>query len=321
MSDQSAYQPPDQNSLPRFAGVRTFMRLPIGLPHTGLDYGVVGIPLDSATTFRAGARFGPEAIRSMSVLFRGYNPDLDVDIVEVLRGLDVGDCRVVPGYMEESYRVIEADLNALVGSGAVPIVLGGDHSVSLPVLRALAAKHGPMALVDFDAHTDTRDAHLGQLYGHGTVFRRACEEQLIEPSESVQVGVRGSLTSSRDLADARALGFKVIEMSEVRKSAVQDVAKAIEDRVGMRSAYLSFDIDALDPAFAPGTGTPTAGGFTTADALSLMGSLRGIHFVGMDVVEVSPPYDHAGITALAAAAVAWQFLSLLAARGRDRPGA
>ncbi len=311
-------RPVDARVYPRFAGVRTFMRLPhvasvedAGL--AGVDAAAVGIPFDTATSFRPGARFGPEAIRSASALLRPYHPVLDVDVLDALAVVDYGDLPVAPGDTEGTYRRIQAGLAPLVEAGVFPLVLGGDHSVTLAELRALAVRHGPVALVQLDSHTDTWEEYFDQRYFHGTTFKRAAEEGLIEPGASVQAGMRGSLYGPSDLADARSLGFRVIPSEELRELGPGGYAAAVRERVGDRPVFLSFDVDFLDPAFAPGTGTPEVGGFSTAEALAFLRALRGIRLVGGDVVEVAPPYDGPGQpTALAAANVALDLLALRA---------
>ncbi len=309
----SRYRPIDARVYPRFAGIRTFMRLPHVTDLAGVDAAAVGIPFDTATSFRPGARFGPEAIRSASVLLRPYHPALDIDLLEAVSVVDYGDLPVAPGDTEGTYRRIETALAALVDAGVFPLMLGGDHSITLPELRALARRHGPMALVQLDSHTDTWDEYFDQRYFHGTTFRRAAEEGLIEPTASVQAGMRGSLFAGSDLDDARALGFSVIPSEELRELGPEGYARAVRTRVGDRPVFLSFDIDFLDPAFAPGTGTPEVAGFSTAEALGLLRALRGTRLVGADVVEVAPPYDSPGQpTALAAANVALDLLALRA---------
>jgi agmatinase len=307
------YRPVDARIYPRFAGVRTFMRLPHVTDVAGVDAAAVGIPFDTATSYRPGTRFGPEAIRSASALLRPYHPALDVDVLERLSVVDYGDLPVAPGDTEATYRRIEAGLAPLVDAGVFPLVLGGDHSITLAELRALARRHGTMALVHLDAHTDTWDEYFDQRYFHGTTFKRAAEEGLIEPAASVQSGMRGSLFGRSDLEDARALGFEVIPSEELRALGPAGYARAVRSRVGERPGFLSFDIDFLDPAFAPGTGTPEIAGFSTAEAVALLRALHGIRLVGCDVVEVSPPYDGPGqATATAAANVALELLALRA---------
>ena len=286
-------------------------------PHTtdlaGVDAAVYGIPFDTATSYRTGARFGPEAIRSASALLRPYNPALEVDVVEALSIIDYGDLPVSPGDTERTYAQVEEALAPLVDAGVFPLALGGDHSVTLAELRVLARRHGPLALVQLDAHGDTWDEYFGQRFFHGTTFKRALEENLIEPSASVQAGLRGSLYGAADLESARALGIAVHSCDALRTLGPGGYASLVRSRVGTRPVFLSFDVDVLDPAFAPGTGTPEVGGLSTAEALSVLRALRGIEIAGADVVEVSPPYDGPGQqTALAAANVAYELLCLRA---------
>jgi agmatinase len=299
--------------MPRFAGVRTFMRAPHTTDLAGVDAAVYGIPFDTATTYRTGTRFGPEGIRSASALLRPYNPALEVDVVETLSIVDFGDLPVSPGDTERTYGQVEQALAPLVEAGVFPLALGGDHSVTLAELRVLARRHGPLALIQLDAHGDTWDEYFGQRYFHGTTFLRAVEEKLIEPGASTQAGLRGSLYSAEDLESARELGFAVLSCDQLRTLGPGSFASLVRERIGTRPVFLSFDVDVLDPAFAPGTGTPEVGGLSTAEALAFVRALRGIQLVGADVVEVSPPYDGPGQpTALAAANVAYELLSLRA---------
>jgi agmatinase len=307
------HRPLDAKEIPRFAGIRTFMRLPHTTELAGVDAAVYGIPFDTATSYRTGPRFGPEAIRSASALLRPYNPALDVNVVENLSIADYGDVPVSPGDTERTYGQIEAALAPLVDAGVFPLALGGDHSITLAELRVLARKHGPLALVQLDAHGDTWDEYFGQRFFHGTTFKRALEEKLIEPASSVQAGLRGSLYGAEDIESARALGFGVLPCEELRALGPAVYADLVRERVGRRPVFLSFDVDVLDPAFAPGTGTPEVGGLSTAEALAFLRALAGIDLAGADVVEVSPPYDGPGHqTALAAANVAYELLSLRA---------
>jgi agmatinase len=307
------YEPANSFESPRFSGVRTFMRLPNVRDLDNSDAAIVGAPFDTATTFRVGARFGPEGIRSVSHLLRPYNPSQDVSIFDQLSVIDYGDLSVVPGYIEESYRRIAEGLDPIHRAGVVPIVLGGDHSIALPELRAAAAVHGPLALVQFDAHPDTWDAYFGQKHTHGTPFRRAVEEGLLKPERSIQVGMRGSLFDSADWNDSRELGFELISTDEVRGLGISEAIVRIRERVGNTKAYVSFDVDFVDPAFAPGTGTPEIGGFTSREAQEFVRGLVGLDLAGCDVVEVYPAYDPAQITAFLAANVAYELLSLIAA--------
>ncbi len=307
------YRPIDARIYPRFAGVRTFMRLPHVTDLAGVQAAAVGIPFDTATSYRTGARFGPEAIRSASALLRPYHPALDVDVPDAISVVDYGDLPVAPGDTEGTYARIESGLAPLVDAGVFPLVLGGDHSITLAELRALSRRHGPMALVQLDSHTDTWEEYFDQRYFHGTTFKRAVEEGLIEPSASVQAGMRGSVYGASDLEGARELGFEVIPSEELRALGPDGYAQTVRTRAGERPVFLSFDIDFLDPAFAPGTGTPEIAGFSTAEAVGLLRALRGIRLVGCDVVEVAPSYDGPGQpTALAAANIAYDLLALYA---------
>ncbi len=306
------YEPANSFETPRFSGVRTFMRLPNAPDLENSDAAIVGAPFDTATTFRVGARFGPEGIRSVSHLLRPYNPSQDVSIFEHLSVIDYGDVPVVPGYIEQSYRKIAEGLEPIHRAGVIPIVLGGDHSIALPELRAAAAVHGALALVQFDSHPDTWDAYFGEKHTHGTPFRRAVEEGLLLPERSIQVGMRGSIFDSGDWNDARELGFELISTDEIRELGIEETIARIRERVGDAKVFVSFDVDFVDPAFAPGTGTPEIGGFTSREAQEFVRALAGINTVGFDVVEVYPQYDPAQITTLLAANVAHEFLSLTA---------
>jgi agmatinase len=299
--------------IPRFAGIRTFMRTPHVTELAGVDAVVYGIPFDTATSYRTGPRFGPEAIRSASGLLRPYNPALEVNVVDRLSIVDYGDVPVSPGDTERTYGQIEEALAPIVAAGAFPVALGGDHSITLAELRALARAHGPLALVQLDSHGDVWEAYFGQRYFHGTTFKRAVEEGLLEPRASVQAGMRGSLYGAEDIAAARDLGFTVLSTDELRALGPSAYGELVRSTAGDRPVFVSFDVDFLDPAFAPGTGTPEVGGFSTAEALAFVRALRGLNLAGCDVVEVSPPYDGPGmVTALAAATIAYELLSLRA---------
>jgi len=307
------YKPLDAQIVPRFAGVRTFMRAPHVTDLEGVDVAVFGIPFDTATSYRTGARFGPEAIRSASVLLRPYHPVLAVDVVESLSVVDYGDSPVSPGATERTYGQIEDTMAALVDAGVFPLALGGDHSITLAELRALARRHGPLCLVQLDSHPDTWEEYFGQKYFHGSTFKRAVEEGLLDAGSSVQAGIRGSNYGAGDVGDAEKLGFTVLPSEGLRRLGAEGYAQVVRRKVGERPVFLSFDIDFLDPAFAPGTGTPEVAGFSTVEALAFLRALRGINLVGADVVEVSPAYDGPGQqTALAAANVAFDLLALKA---------
>lgn len=274
---------------------------------------VVGVPFDTATSFRPGARFGPEAIRSASALLRPYHPPLDVDVFASLSVVDGGDVEITPGNAERSVEQIAAALGRWIEAGVTPVVLGGDHTIALGELRAHAAAHGPLALVLLDAHADTWDSYYGERIFHGTVFRRACEEGLLDPGRSLIAGVRGPLYDPEDLGFARSLGFEVLSCDELRALAPAEYGRRVRERVGDGPAFLGFDIDVIDPAFAPATGTPEVAGLAPHEALALLRSLAGMRFVGFDVVEVSPPYDGPGqVTSLLAASVAYEMLALRA---------
>ncbi|WDL95967.1 agmatinase [Alicyclobacillus sp. ALC3] len=307
------YEPRNSFESPRFSGPRTFMRLPwVEKAEEGVDFAVTGIPFDGGQSFRTGARFGPEAIRDFSVLLRPYNPVQDISIFDYLSGIDYGDIPIIPGYIQESYDKMVEGLTPLLQAGIKPIVLGGDHSITLGELRAVAKQYGPVGLVHFDAHSDTWDAYFGMKYNHGTPFRRAIEEGLIVPERSIQVGMRGPLYAPDDLDVAKNLGLEVYTTNELRQVGIEAMIDTIKERVGQGPTFFSFDIDFLDPVYAPGTGTPEVGGVTTTEALELVRGLTGINFVAFDLVEVLPAFDHGQLTACAAANVVYEFISLIA---------
>ncbi len=308
------YRPVDPRESPRFAGIKTFMRLPHVTTTEGVDVAIVGVPFDTGASYRVGARFGPEAIRSVSALLRHHNEVLDVSIFDHCSVVDYGDLPVNPGYIEDSYKMIEEGLLPILDGGVTPIMLGGDHSVTLPELRAMAKTHGPVALIHFDSHTDTGDKRFGRKYTHGTPFRRAVEEELILVDHSIQVGMRGSIYSRDSLDDARNMGFDLITTVEAQEQGIGDLIQRIRDRTGAAKAFVTFDIDFVDPAYAPGTGTPEVGGFTSSEALRVVRGMKGLDLVGFDLVEVLPQYDPSRITALLAANIVYEFISLIALR-------
>jgi len=308
------YRPVDPRESPRFAGIKTFMRLPHVTTTEGVDVAIVGVPFDTGASYRVGARFGPEAIRSVSALLRHHNEVLDVSIFDHCSVVDYGDLPVNPGYIEDSYNMIEEGLLPILDGGVTPIMLGGDHSVTLPELRAMAKTHGPVALIHFDSHTDTGDKRFGRRYTHGTPFRRAVEEELILVDHSIQVGMRGSIYSRDSLDDARKMGFDLVTTVEAQERGIGDLIQRIRDRTGAAKAFVTFDIDFVDPAYAPGTGTPEVGGFTSREALRVVRGLRDLDLVGFDLVEVLPQYDLSQITALLAANIVYEFISLIALR-------
>jgi agmatinase len=308
------YGPPDAFETPRFSGPRTFMRLPHVRDLSGVDVAVVGVPTDGAVAFRSGARFGPEGIRSASVMLRNYNPILRVDVVGALSLVDYGDVPTVPGSTADSLDRTSAALGEVVRAEVTTLCLGGDHSVLLGELRALAPVHGPVALVQLDAHHDLWDEYFGQKLFHGSVVRRAVEEGLVDAARSVQAGLRGSLAAPEDADLPREFGIDAIPYEELAALGPGGFSQRVRDRVGDGPCFLSFDIDFVDPAFAPGTGTPEVGGPSSREALTYIRSLAGLDFRGFDCVEVCPPFDPAAVTSFVAANACFEMLSLLALR-------
>ncbi|HFQ95294.1 MAG TPA: agmatinase [Anaerolineae bacterium] len=307
-------------NLEPFHGITTFMRLPASRALEGVDAAIVGVPFDSGASFRSGARFGPRSIREASTMLWGYNRVLDVTPAQALSIVDYGDVSVIPVDIRATMAHITEEVAEILDTGVQVVALGGDHSISLPLLRAHAARFPDLALIHFDAHPDMWDEEFeGQPYSHGTPFRRAVEESLIDPAATVQVGIRGPLSESADIAYPLERGVTVIPIEQALAMGVPGIIERMRGVVGQRPVYVSLDIDAVDPAFAPGTGTPEVGGFSSFQMLQLVRGLRGLNIVGFDLVEVSPPYDHGHITAILAANLAFEFLSLLALRkaGRD----
>lgn len=313
--------PLDPLTIPRFAGPSTFARLPTLTEVGRADVAIAGIPFDSGVTYRPGARFGPIAVRNASRLLRGYHPGLDVRPFATQQVVDAGDIACNPFSIEEAITQIQVGSAALLGTVDRLVCVGGDHTIALPLLRTLRERHGPLALVHFDAHLDTWDTYFGAAYTHGTPFRRAWEEGLLRDDTSIHVGIRGPLFSPEDLVDDAGFGFEIITAQQVLESGIAGIIERIRTRVGEAPAYVSIDIDVLDPAFAPGTGTPEAGGMTSRELLGILRGCRGLVLVGADVVEVSPAYDHADITAVAASHAIYELISLFAAQrqqGADR---
>lgn len=308
------YGPPDAFETPRFSGPRTFMRLPHVRELEDVDVAIVGIPTDGAVVYRTGARFGPEGIRSASVMLRNYNPLLGVDVVDKLSLVDYGDVPTVPGSTVDSLERSAVALEEVARAGVTTLCLGGDHTVLLAELRALAAVHGPLALVQLDSHHDLWDEYFGQKLFHGSVVRRAVEEGLIDAERSVQAGLRGSLAAAEDVDLPARFGIDALTYEELAALGPAGFSNRVRERVGTTACFLSFDIDFVDPAFAPGTGTPEVGGPSSREALTYVRSLAGLDFRGFDCVEVSPPYDPAGVTSVVAANACFEMLSLLALR-------
>ncbi|SFK89697.1 agmatinase [Streptosporangium canum] len=304
--------PVDSSRIPRFAGPATFARLP-RLEEVGrADVAIVGVPFDSGVSYRPGARFGPSAVREASRLLRPYHPGLDVSPFATQQVADAGDIACNPFAINEAVETIEEAASALTADGTRLVTIGGDHTIALPLLRAAARVHGPVALLHFDAHLDTWDTYFGAEYTHGTPFRRAVEEGILDTEALSHVGTRGPLYAKKDLDDDRRMGFGVVTSADVMRRGVDEVVDALRQRIGERPLYLSIDIDVLDPAHAPGTGTPEAGGLTSRELLEILRGLAGANLVGADVVEMAPAYDHAEITSVAASHVAYDLVSLFA---------
>src|SRR4051794_13931284 len=305
------YSPPDASDAPRYTGIRTFARAPHVTDPDGVDVAIVGVPFDTATSMRPGARFGPAGIRDASLLLRPYNPAQDVTVFD-LSLADLGDLHPTPGTAERTAAQTAEQLEP-IARAATPITLGGDHSIVLGELRAHAAVHGPVAVVLLDAHADTWEQYYGERYFHGTPFKRALEEGLIDPERSLLAGVRGALYAASDLDEPRSWGFEIVPCDELRTWTPAEYGARVRERIGGGPAYLSFDIDVLDPAFAPGTGTPEVAGLLPHEAIAFLRALAGVSFTGYDVVEVSPPYDGPGqVTALNGASIAYELLALSA---------
>ncbi|CAG7610877.1 Guanidinobutyrase [Paenibacillus solanacearum] len=311
------YRPQIEMGKPLYSGIHTFMHLPHVQTLEKVDYAVIGVPFDTGVSYAIGARFGPSSIRTMSQRIRPISPVHKIDTSEYLSGIDYGDLRVYPGYIEQSYKIIEEQLTPVFEAGIVPIMLGGDHSISLPHLRAAAKKYGPVCLVHFDSHSDTgRAQDPARMWSHGCVFSYAVDEGLIDAEHSIQMGMRGSTFKPNGLDEARAMGFEVLTTDDVRELTIEELCAKVKSKVGDRPVFLTFDIDFLDPTYAPGTGTPEVGGFTTYEAQRMLRGLAGINFIGFDLVEVLPDRDPSHITALHAANIAFEFVCLLAVKRR-----
>ena len=312
-SDSTPIQPISGTVVPRFAGPSTFARLPELRDVSHCDVAIVGIPFDAGTSYRPGARFGPQAIRQASRHLRTqYHPAYDTEPFAEQQVADAGDIACNPYNIEKAVLEIQKAATELLGKADRIISLGGDHTIALPLLRAVNHYHGPVALVHFDAHLDTWDTYYGAPYTHGTPFRRAAEEKLFLESASMHVGIRGPLYSRDDLKNDEELGFKVIHCDEFQTEGIDHVVKRIRDRVGDNPMYLSIDIDVLDPAHAPGTGTPEIAGMSTRELVGVLRGLAGLNIISADVVEVSPAYDHAELTSLSAATTVFEITNLFA---------
>jgi agmatinase len=306
--------PRDSSTSPRYAGIATFALLPRLDQVERADIAVVGIPFDSGVSYRPGARFGPAHVRESSRLLRPYNPVQDVSPFAELQVADAGDIAVNPFSIDEAVAEIEARADELTAGGTRLLTIGGDHTIALPLLRSVAKRHGPVAVVHFDAHLDTWDTYFDAPVTHGTPFRRASEEGLIDLTASLHVGIRGPLYDRGDLEDDSRLGFSIIASHEIERTGLAAAIDRLHARLGDRPVYVSVDIDVLDPAHAPGTGTPEAGGLTSRELLEFLRALREHRIVGADVVEVAPAYDHAQLTGIAASHVAYELLTSMVPR-------
>jgi agmatinase len=314
--------PVDGTRVPRYAGAPTFARLPRIDEVSRADVSILGLPFDSAVSYRPGARFGPGHIRAASKLLRPFNPALETAPFGLQQVADAGDLGLNPFDIQQALRDTEAGITALTEDGATLLALGGDHTLALPALRALSKQHGKLAVLHFDAHLDTWDTYFGAPYTHGTPFRRASEEGLLDLERCMHVGTRGPLYSEQDLEDDAVLGFQVVRADDYEVDGVAGAVERIRRRIGDGPVYVSVDIDVLDPAHAPGTGTPEAGGLSSRELLQTLRGLVGTTVIGADIVEVAPAYDHAEITGIAAAHVAYELLSVLALnRAAARPSA
>ncbi|MBI5495713.1 MAG: agmatinase [Deltaproteobacteria bacterium] len=311
----ASFSPVPGRVLPRFAGVPTFFRLPVHEAVKGADVAIVGIPFDGGTSYRPGTRFAPREMRNASCMGRGYQVGTDADVFRTLRVCDAGDVCAIPLDLAATFRNIETRIGEILDAGAVPLSVGGDHSVTLPILRAFAKRRAgkpKLAVLHFDAHLDTYPPSWGVDFHHGTPFRHLVEEGLVEPRDVIQVGIRGPLAGKDDLDFARRHGFEVIFIDDVRDAGPRAIAQRVE-RLRGKPVYVSFDIDGVDPAYAPGTGTPVPGGLTTWDCQVILRALKGMELVGMDVVEVSPAFDPTGVTPLVALTMMQEWLGALAA--------
>ncbi|MGP4055921.1 agmatinase [Mycobacterium sp. 4D054] len=302
----------DAQQVPRYAGFGTFARLPQRHEVVDHDVAVIGVPFDSGVTYRPGARFGPAAIRQASRLLKPYHPALDVSPFAAAQVVDAGDIAANPFDITAAVEQVKDGILGLVTRPEQRFVLlGGDHTIALPALQAVNELHGPVALVHFDAHLDTWDTYFGAPCTHGTPFRRASEQGLIVKGHSAHVGIRGSLYDAKDLLDDVELGFTVVHCRDIDRIGVDGVIERVLDRVGNHPVYVSIDIDVLDPAFAPGTGTPEIGGMSSRELVAVLRAMRALNIVGADVVEVAPSYDHAEVTAVAGANLAYELISLM----------
>ena len=315
MSDKKEpIQPVSGTVVPRYAGPSTFARLPELRDVEDCDVAIIGVPFDAGTSYRPGARFGPQSVRQASRQLRtNYHPNYDVEPFKVQQVADAGDIACNPFDIDEAIKQIEKGSTELLQKVGSIVTIGGDHTIALPLLRSINKKvGGPVALVHFDAHLDTWDTYFGAPYTHGTPFRRAREEKLFLDDASMHIGIRGPLYSTYDLKNDHELGFKTIHCDEFQTNTIDQIVKRIKDRIGNNPLYISIDIDVLDPAHAPGTGTPEVAGMTTREILNVLRGLAGSQLVSADVVEVAPAYDHAELTSTAAATIVYELINIIA---------
>ena len=304
----------DATQMPRYGGIATFAHLPQLSEVSDVDVAIVGVPFDTGVSYRPGARFGPNHVRESSRLLRPYNPAANVSPFATQQVVDAGDIAANPFDIEEAISSIHKSYDQLSERANKIVTIGGDHTITLPILRSLKAKHGAISVVHFDAHLDTWDSYFGADYTHGTTFRRASEEGLLDPEGCMHIGIRGPLYAAKDLTDDKALGFQIFSSVEFQDLGVNAAIDKMKARVGKRPVYISIDIDVLDPAHAPGTGTPEAGGLTSRELLSVLRATAGMNVIGADIVEVAPAYDHAQITGIAASHVMYELISAFAAK-------
>ena len=309
MTDKN--QPISGNDLARFSGPSTFMRLPSANDLKGLDVAVLGVPLDIGTSWRSGTRFGPKQVRSESAMLRPYNLATGAAPFDGLQVADIGDLAINTFSLSESLTIIKESYDAILNYDVMPLAIGGDHSITLPILRAISKRHGPVALIHVDAHADVNDEMFGERETHGTVFRRAHEEGLIIPEKTYQIGLRGTGYGADDFTEAAGWGFQQFPAHDLWHRSLSPLGAEIRRDIGDAPVYITYDIDSLDPAFAPGTGTPEIGGLTTPQAMELIRAFKGLNIVGADLVEVSPPYDTSGNTALTGANILFEILCVL----------
>lgn len=304
-------QPQGGNAMPRFAGIPTMMRLPSAADANGLDACFVGVPLDIGTSNRSGTRFGPRQIRAESVMIRPYNMATRAAPFDHLQVADIGDVAINPYDLKKSVEIVTAAFDAILATGCTPLTLGGDHTLTLPILRSMANRHGPVGLLHVDAHADINEHMFGEAIAHGTPFRRAVEEGLLDTERVVQIGLRGSGYAAEDFDWPRDQGFRVVPAEDCWYRSLAPLMEEVRAQMGEGPVYLTYDIDSLDPGLAPGTGTPEIGGLTTQQALEIVRGCRGLNLVGCDLVEVSPPYDTTGTTAITGANLLFEMLCVL----------